>query len=52
MIQDMMQSGFQSTLPVWGATAGGLLAQAVPAQFQSTLPVWGATVTAELGATG
>ena len=34
--------GFQSTLPVWGAT---LTAQSTPCafRFQSTLPVWGAT---------
>ena len=34
--------GFQSTLPVWGATrlAGCSMP---PAEFQSTLPVWGAT---------
>ena len=33
---------FQSTRPVWGATAGITLC-AVLARFQSTRPVWGAT---------
>ena len=33
---------FQSTLPVWGATAAGLTTAEL-AEFQSTLPVWGAT---------
>ena len=33
---------FQSTLPVWGATAEDIF-DYVPPQFQSTLPVWGAT---------
>ena len=50
MIQDMMQSGFQSTLPVWGAT---LQTSRTPptALFQSTLPVWGATRPVELSRT-
>ena len=34
--------GFQSTLPVWGATAV-CLAYGAGFEFQSTLPVWGAT---------
>ena len=35
--------GFQSTLPVWGATLllGGVFLCSM--RFQSTLPVWGAT---------
>jgi hypothetical protein len=42
-------SGFQSTLPVWGATA---LAQTAKggSMFQSTLPVWGTTLRATEGA--
>ena len=35
-------SKFQSTLPVWGATATGR-SSVTEDQFQSTLPVWGAT---------
>ena len=35
-------TGFQSTLPVWGATDGKLWINFL-AGFQSTLPVWGAT---------
>ena len=35
---------FQSTLPVWGATASSFDKNATAQQFQSTLPVWGATV--------
>ena len=35
--------GFQSTLPVWGATI--TIAMGIrDALFQSTLPVWGATL--------
>ncbi len=34
--------GFQSTLPVWGATLEELI-QDIKTKFQSTLPVWGAT---------
>ena len=34
---------FQSTLPVWGATAQSLYGAAEDEEFQSTLPVWGAT---------
>ena len=33
---------FQSTLPVWGATAVNVI-HAAGGRFQSTLPVWGAT---------
>ena len=36
------EGGFQSTLPVWGATASWRLESRHP-RFQSTLPVWGAT---------
>ena len=36
---------FQSTLPVWGATATRPKGQPREALFQSTLPVWGATLT-------
>ena len=35
--------GFQSTLPVWGATAKTII-NANETVFQSTLPVWGATI--------
>ena len=35
---------FQSTLPVWGATALNLRGDGKPFLFQSTLPVWGATI--------
>ena len=35
---------FQSTLPVWGATARNRAIRSLRA-FQSTLPVWGATTT-------
>ena len=35
-------SGFQSTLPVWGATAQDRQKLTI-GRFQSTLPVWGAT---------
>ena len=35
-------STFQSTLPVWGATANGIKVFLI-VEFQSTLPVWGAT---------
>ena len=38
-------SGFQSTLPVWGATYENKL-QELNRKFQSTLPVWGATCIA------
>ena len=34
--------GFQSTLPVWGATAADSSVKR-RLRFQSTLPVWGAT---------
>ena len=34
---------FQSTLPVWGATAQTLGLDGLEEVFQSTLPVWGAT---------
>ena len=34
---------FQSTLPVWGATAWRSLSSLLSLLFQSTLPVWGAT---------
>ena len=34
---------FQSTLPVWGATACISIAITPDKLFQSTLPVWGAT---------
>ena len=36
--------GFQSTLPVWGATAASYLDDEA-ILFQSTLPVWGATIS-------
>ena len=36
---------FQSTLPVWGATASTQCPHTEPERFQSTLPVWGATTT-------
>ena len=39
----LLDEGFQSTLPVWGATATGDTAISANI-FQSTLPVWGATV--------
>jgi len=35
---------FQSTLPVWGATAGAQEKANTAEAFQSTLPVWGATL--------
>ena len=35
--------GFQSTLPVWGATKAILTSLRAMVIFQSTLPVWGAT---------
>ena len=35
--------GFQSTLPVWGATVTGDPDTPAKVEFQSTLPVWGAT---------
>ena len=35
--------GFQSTLPVWGATDGAGAEIGRMDLFQSTLPVWGAT---------
>ena len=35
---------FQSTLPVWGATAVNVI-HAAGGRFQSTLPVWGATAS-------
>ena len=38
-----VQSGFQSTLPVWGATRRAPHTPAPSVGFQSTLPVWGAT---------
>ena len=39
-----IRSGFQSTLPVWGATSHmGFFKDLI--RFQSTLPVWGATST-------
>ena len=51
----LLESPFQSTLPVWGATtaAGVTVAVALP-KFQSTLPVWGATcyhaeISSEIG---
>ena len=34
---------FQSTLPVWGATAAIMSGDETMKRFQSTLPVWGAT---------
>ena len=37
-----IQRGFQSTLPVWGATVATALCM-ITSVFQSTLPVWGAT---------
>ena len=47
MVMDagMEDAGFQSTLPVWGATRESR-GQKVILEFQSTLPVWGATNTA------
>ena len=38
-------TGFQSTLPVWGATQG-FQGVSISPEFQSTLPVWGATIWA------
>ena len=38
-------SRFQSTLPVWGATAYKTANFDAIMQFQSTLPVWGATAS-------
>ena len=35
---------FQSTLPVWGATAAIMSGDETMKRFQSTLPVWGATL--------
>ena len=35
---------FQSTLPVWGATAQVWACRGYCELFQSTLPVWGATL--------
>ena len=37
------QFGFQSTRPVWGATAVASISFAMFSKFQSTRPVWGAT---------
>ena len=43
VLDEHMECGFQSTLPVWGATSQ-LIAAILPLlEFQSTLPVWGAT---------
>ena len=42
--QPVTRIGFQSTLPVWGATTRPT-ALTLTRQFQSTLPVWGATIT-------
>ena len=41
--KNIQEAAFQSTLPVWGATAGVQLLLPASALFQSTLPVWGAT---------
>ena len=41
------RGSFQSTLPVWGATARARAFHA-PSAFQSTLPVWGATAPSRL----
>ena len=38
-----LKTGFQSTLPVWGATAPFAVEYGGTGGFQSTLPVWGAT---------
>ena len=38
-----LQTLFQSTLPVWGATGGRIPPERDHLRFQSTLPVWGAT---------
>ena len=40
--------GFQSTLPVWGATRPAV-EKLAEMEFQSTLPVWGATILAQTG---
>ena len=40
------EDGFQSTLPVWGATRKDLMCLFLFLRFQSTLPVWGATPAA------
>ena len=40
--QDLLTEQFQSTLPAWGATSYGHLAESMT-EFQSTLPAWGAT---------
>ena len=39
-----IRMGFQSTLPVWGATVRSPLPRTPSPKFQSTLPVWGATL--------
>ena len=36
-------SGFQSTLPMWGATLSAATMRQSHWEFQSTLPMWGAT---------
>ena len=41
--RDSRAAGFQSTLPVWGATGGTQSPTSGREAFQSTLPVWGAT---------
>ena len=38
------EAQFQSTLPVWGATAMSRMETSLLSIFQSTLPVWGATL--------
>ena len=43
-------TGFQSTLPVWGATPAAHHRHGIHSGFQSTLPVWGATYCPNCGA--
>ena len=42
-IVQLHRGQFQSTLPVWGATAAAATFVFFIQRFQSTLPVWGAT---------
>ena len=43
IIRSVTIRGFQSTLPVWGATPTQMIQPYGTTLFQSTLPVWGAT---------
>ena len=42
-VSALMLGVFQSTLPLWGATAGHRGSIQIGLRFQSTLPLWGAT---------